>query len=318
MLEQPENNATAALATALVSLRDVHKSFQDVAVIRGVDFALQPGELVTLLGVNGAGKTTIINMILGLLSPSSGQIQLLGHKPRSVIARRQVGVTPQSTGFPEHITVGEVLSFVRAHYPSPMALATCVERFGLQDLLDKHCQDLSGGQKRRLAIAQAFVGQPRCVFLDEPTTGLDVESRQQVWAAIRQYVNEGGSVFLTTHYLEEAEQLSTRIIILEQGVIKQEGTVAEIKALAGMARVGFLADDMSCDMLQNNIPGIEKIEQQAERYTLHTHDSDHVVRALVNQNIAFRELTVIESSLESAYLQVTEDTERGFSTRDIT
>lgn len=286
---------------SIIRLHEVAKAF-DRPVIANLSLQVEAGELVTLLGVNGAGKTTTINLILGLEKPDHGEIELLGEKPQSLSVRRQIGVTPQNTGFPEGLTVKEVIQFVQAHYAAPRDVAVIAEQFGLQKILDQQTAGLSGGQKRRLAVALAFVGNPRCVFLDEPTTGLDVESRQKIWKAIHNYIASGGTVFLTTHYLEEAEALSTRIIILEKGNIKIEGTVAQIKAMAGFARVRFMTDQVPMKLMH-----AEKIENAGRWVTLHTHNVDGLIRELVQNGIEFKQLQIMESSLESAFLHMVQE-----------
>jgi ABC-2 type transport system ATP-binding protein len=287
----------------IIQLANVCKSFGSFPVIADLSLQVNAGELVTLLGVNGAGKTTTINLMLGLEKPDQGEILLLGEKPQSLAVRQQIGVTPQNTGFPEGLKVAEIIAFVQAHYASPLDIATIAQQFSLQDILDRQTSTLSGGQKRRLAVALAFVGNPRCVFLDEPTTGLDVESRQKIWRAIHHYIAAGGTVFLTTHYLEEAEALSTRIIILEKGCIKIEGTVAQIKAMAGLARVRFMTDQVPIKLTH-----VEKIENAGKWVTLHTHNVDGLIRELVQSGIEFRQLQIVESSLESAFLNMTQET----------
>ena len=271
-------------------------------MIRDLSLTLNQGELVSLLGVNGAGKTTTINIILGLEKPTSGEASLLGHAPGSIAAKRQVGVTPQNSGFPEGLSVKEIIEFIRSHYKDPLTLNEVAEQFNLTPILNQRTNKLSGGQKRRLAVAQAFIGKPKCVFLDEPTTGLDVESRRSIWKAVKQYLKNKGSVFLTTHYLEEAEALSDRVVIIDQGVIKFEGTVDKIKELAGLARVCFIANAMI-----GPLSHVEKIEQNGHNFILHTHQVDELIRELVHKNIEFHDLKIIESSLESAYLQITEE-----------
>lgn len=290
------------MSPSIVELNGVFKSFNGRGIIRDLSLKVAAGEAITLLGVNGAGKTTTINLILGLETPDSGKITLFNEKPGSLRARELVGVTPQNTGFPEGIRVGEIIEFVRSHYPKSEPLQQLAKRFGLNALLQQRTSLLSGGQKRCLSVALAFAGNPSCVFLDEPTTGLDVESRQRIWNAIRDYLSSGGTVFLTTHYLEEAEMLSHRIAILEEGRIKIEGSVNHIKSLAGMARIRFHADVMLTDF-----PYVEKIEKEGNIYTLHTHSVDNLVRALVENQIPFKHLQIVESSLENAFITMTQE-----------
>ncbi len=288
-----------------VELKSIHKSFGKLQVLRGLDLSLPAGKLVTLLGVNGAGKTTTINIMLGLEKADAGKINILNGQPQQVAIRQQIGCTPQNTNFPEEIKVREIINFTQQHFPNFTATDELAEQFGLKNILERKTGGLSGGQKRRLAVALAFVGNPKLVFLDEPTTGLDVESRQKIWQAVRYYLSQHNtSIFLTTHYLEEAEALSDHIIILEQGKIKIEGSVDEIKALAGITRVCFQATK-----IPEHLAYVEKTEQQGDLYTLHTTQADELIRDLVHQDVAFRNLKIIESSLETAFLEVLKDSQ---------
>jgi ABC-2 type transport system ATP-binding protein len=224
-------------ADAVAELRGVHKRYQKVEALRGVDLQIHRGELVALLGPNGAGKTTTVGILLGQRRPDTGTARLFGRDPTLPVARRPVGATPQETGFPDNLTVREVVDLVRAHYSSPAATPALLERFGLSGLAGRRAGGLSGGQARRLAVALAFAGQPRLVVLDEPTTGLDVESRHRLWEVVRSFVADGGSVLLTTHYLEEAQALASRVAVIAAGSIAAQGSMDDITARAGLSRV---------------------------------------------------------------------------------
>jgi ABC-2 type transport system ATP-binding protein len=290
----------AAAEEALAALNGVTKSFGATAALRGVDLAIFRGELVALLGPNGAGKTTAISLLLGLRRPDRGTARLFGRDPRLPAARSPIGATPQDTGFPLTLTVAEVLDLVRAHYPRPLPRAEVLGRFGLADLADRQTGGLSGGQKRRLAVALAFAGDPRLVFLDEPTTGLDVEARRLVWRAVREYVAGGGTVLVTTHYLEEAEALASRVVVLAQGKVVADGSVAAIKARVGLRRVCFQAPQLPA------LPTLAHVERQDDTYHLLVADADALVRELVCQGVPFRNLEVAPVSLEDAFVVVTE------------
>jgi len=188
----------------VAELIDVDKSYGAVTALKGVSLSLAPGETVALLGLNGAGKTTAINLLLGLRRPDRGEVRLDGGDPRTPAVRAAIGATPQETAFPQRLRCTEVIELVRRHYPDPLPAAVVIERFGLGDFAHRQTGGLSGGQRRRLALALAFVGQGRAVFLDEPTTGLDADVRRSLWRVMRDYVAGGGALLLTTHYLEEA------------------------------------------------------------------------------------------------------------------
>ncbi|HXH97655.1 MAG TPA: ABC transporter ATP-binding protein [Gaiellaceae bacterium] len=198
----------------LAELKAVSKSFGRIRALDGLDLAVADGEIVGLLGPNGAGKTTAIGILLGLRRPDRGEARLFGRDPRDLSARRCVGCTPQETSFPVTLRVREVVDLVRAHFRAPHDRATLLERFRLDDLEQRQIGGLSGGQRRRLACALAFAGDPALVLLDEPSSGLDVESRLGLWETIRV---SGCSVLLTTHSFEEAEALATRVVVLHEG-----------------------------------------------------------------------------------------------------
>ncbi len=282
------------------SFSSVSKAFGTTPALRDVSFEVSVGEVVALLGPNGAGKTTAISLLLGLRRPDAGRARVFGEDPGRAATRRMIGVTPQEMAFPQRLRVGEVLDFVRAHYPRPTPRAELIASFGLDDVLARQTGGLSGGQKRRLAVALAFAVGARAIILDEPTTGMDVTARRQLWEAIRAYAQQGGTALLTTHYLEEAEALADRIALIDRGRIRLEGTVSEIKALAGYKRVRFRASRAP------DLPGVAKLEKDGECISLFTTDSDGLVRALVDSGAEFADLEVQPVSLEDAFIRLTE------------
>jgi len=218
-----------------IGARDVVKRYRSVEALRGFDLEVRRGEVVALLGPNGAGKTTAVQTMLGLRHPDGGTIRVLGKEPGSLSALRRIGVTLQEMDAPELLRVGEVLSFVGAHFPHHRPLGELLAEFGLAEVERRQVGGLSGGQRRRLALALAFAGDPELVFLDEPTTGLDVESRRAVWGAIRRFSASSGTILLTTHYLEEAEALASRVAVMREGRVVRVGSAAEIKRGLGAA-----------------------------------------------------------------------------------
>lgn len=279
----------------VAELEDVHKSFGAQPALSGLDLAVAEGEIVALLGPNGAGKTTAIDILLGLRRPDRGTVRLFGADPRQPTARRRVGATPQDTGFPENLTVAELIGFVRSHYPEPRPADALLNDFGLTDFAGRRVGGLSGGQRRRIAVALAFAGNPRAVFLDEPTTGLDTAARQTLWRLAAAYAAEGGTLFLTTHYLEEAEALASRVVLIDRGVTVAAGSVSEIKAAVEIRRLSYDGPPPPPDL-----PGVSRHQPDGDRQTLWCRDADAAVRALVGAGLAFRNLEIAPVSLEEA------------------
>jgi ABC-2 type transport system ATP-binding protein len=279
---------------------EVTHRYGDTLALDGVSLEVTSGELVGLLGPNGAGKSTLVNLLTGIRRPSSGLVELCGGDPCLPANRRSLGVTPQETGLPSSLRVGEVVDFVRAHYPDAMTRDELLDRFGLAALVRRQTGGLSGGQKRRVAVALAFVGRPRVVFLDEPTTGLDVEARRSLWEGIRSFHADGGTVVLTSHYLEEIEALARRVVVIGGGRVLVDDTVAAVRGLVAIRRVSLTA--------AATLPGLDGVvgqERDGDRVHLLTPDADQLVRDLVRHDVPFTDLEVRPTSLEEAFLTLT-------------
>ncbi len=285
----------------VAEVQGIQKAYGKTQALAGVSLTVEAGEVLALLGPNGAGKTTLVRILTGLLAPDAGRARLFGRDPRDWRARLGLGLTPQETGFPPTLRVAEVAALVAAHYPAPEDPSALLARFGLEGLKRRLVARLSGGERRRLAVALAFLGRPRLAVLDEPTTGLDVESRRGLWKTIRAYREEGGAVLLTTHYLEEAEALADRVAILHKGRLLAVGTVDEIRARVGLKRVAFEA------VAVPELPGVARKEREGARVVLYTPDADRLVRALVEARVPFSGLEVAPVRLEEAFLLLTEE-----------
>ncbi|WP_043636182.1 ABC transporter ATP-binding protein [Nonomuraea candida] len=275
------------------------RRYGDVLALDRVSLDIGAGELVGLLGPNGAGKSTLISLFAGLRRPTSGTVELLGGSPADPAVRQGIGVTPQETGLPEALKAGEIVSFVSAHYPSRRDRTDLLARFGLAGLADRQIGGLSGGQKRRLAVALAFAGDPRVVFLDEPTTGLDVEARRTLWEGIRSFHAGGGTVVLTSHYLEEIEALAQRVVVIGRGRVLADGSVQDVRDVVGVRRVSFAAPAVP------DLPGVLRGSVENGRVHLLTTDSDLLVTELVRAGTPFADLQVRPTSLEEAFLTIT-------------
>jgi ABC-2 type transport system ATP-binding protein len=284
----------------LARAAEVSRRYGDVLALDGVTLDVAQGELVGLLGPNGAGKTTLVSLLTGVRKPTAGRVELCGGDPRDPASRRGLGVTPQETGLPPSLRVGEVVDFVRAHFPEPLGRDELLARFGLSDLVNRQTGGLSGGQKRRVAVALAFAGRPRIVFLDEPSTGLDVEARHALWDGIRTFSDEGGTVMLTSHYLEEIEALARRVVVIGGGRVLADDTVPAVRNLVAIRRVSLTSRAPLPEL-----PGVVGVERDGGRTHLMTADSDRLVRDLVDADLPFCDLEVRPTSLEEAFLTLT-------------
>lgn len=272
------------MTEAMLQFENVGKSYAGVRALDALSFEIGRDEIVAVLGPNGAGKTTAIEIALGLRSPDGGAVYLFGGSPHRVAIRRRVGATPQESGFPDMLRVDEILGFVAAHYPHATPIDSTLEQFGLSGLAKRRAGTLSGGESRRLALGLAFAGDPELVVLDEPTTGLDVESRRRLWETVRN-LGKQRSILFTTHYLEEAQALATRILVLDRGRLLFDGDPHTLRARVGGRRLTYVgAEGPVC---------------------VTTDDADAYVRAMVSGGIVFSDLEIVRPSLEEAFLALT-------------
>ncbi|MBX9244530.1 ABC transporter ATP-binding protein [Actinotalea ferrariae] len=293
--------STASDAPVLEAV-GVTRRFGPTVALDDVSLAVHPGELVGLLGPNGAGKTTLLSLVTGLRRPDSGVVRLFGGDPRDPANRTSLGTTPQETGLPATLTVGEVTDFVAGHYPDPMTRGEVLERFGLTDLVRRQTGGLSGGQKRRLAVALALVGRPRLVVLDEPTTGLDVEARHSLWQALRDYHADGAAVVVTSHYLEEIEALARRVVVIGGGRVLVDDTLSAVIDRVSLRRVTVTlpgADEAAVRAL----PGVSDLTRDGDRFEILASDADALVRSVAT--LPFQGIEVRGASLEEAFLALT-------------
>jgi ABC-2 type transport system ATP-binding protein len=223
-----------------VQFKGVVKNYGAVEAVRGLDLTIRPGELVALLGANGAGKTTAVRLLLGLAKPTSGEVRVFGRDPRDAANRVRTGALLQVARVPETLKVREHIHLFSSYYPDPMPMAEVIEAAGLQGLENRKFGQLSGGQQKRVLFALALCGNPELLVLDEPTVGLDVEARRALWKQIRAFIARGRSVLLTTHYLAEAEALASRVVVIHKGTVVREGTPQQIKGDAATLEDAFI------------------------------------------------------------------------------
>ena len=287
----------------LARLRAAHKRYGGVTALAGIDLSVTAGQVLALLGPNGAGKSTAIALLLGLLAADAGEAELFGQNPQHLAARQRIGVMLQSTHLQATLTVRELIDLTRSYYPAPHSIDACAKIAGVADLLERRYGRLSGGQQRRVQFALAICGKPALLFLDEPTTGLDIEARRAIWAAIRSHVAEGGAVLLTTHYLEEAEALADRVAVLGAGRILAEGRVAEICTRIGQRRIRCISA-LAPETLAR-WPNVIEARRDGSRIEIVTDAAEAVLRRLLDQDATLHELDVERAGLADAFLHLT-------------
>jgi ABC-2 type transport system ATP-binding protein len=293
--------------TTAISFNGVVKKFGAQVAVDGLNFDVEEGSVVSLLGPNGAGKTTSISMMLGLIRPTAGTVELLGKDPASAANRRHIGAMLQQVGLPSQTTVRETVSLFRGFYDDPLPLEHLLEMADLQDVAKMQSDKLSGGQKRRLQFALAMAGNPKVLFLDEPTTAMDVQSRRTFWAQLRAFAElHRRTILLTTHHLEEADSISDRIIIMHRGRKIADGTPAELKQRAGNRFVSFIAGDDVAESDIRHLPSVSDVEWSGRHARVRTNDSDGFLRALIQSGLAVSDFEVSSGALEDAFITLTE------------
>ena len=292
--------------TALASLQNVTRRYGTVTALDNVSLSVLPGQILGLLGPNGAGKTTLISLIEGLRRPTSGTVELFGGNPADARNRQALGSTPQETALPATLRVGEVIDFVSRHFEHRVPVGELADEFGLGQLLKRQTGALSGGQKRRLSVALAFAGKPRLVLLDEPTTGLDVDARRTLWAAVRRQHDAGATIVVTSHYLEEIEALAERVVVMGHGRIAADDSLRNVLGQVGLRWVRLESADAAAIA---TLPGVVRHEPAAHAHTFYVRDSDDFIARLVHSGHPFHDLSVRGATLEEAFLALT-DTEQ--------
>ena len=288
----------------LARLAGVHKRYGKVQALRGVDLELRGGELLALLGPNGAGKTTAIALLLGLLRADGGTVELFGADPQDIAARRNIGVMLQDASLPPTLKVGELLRLTASYYPAPRSVVESAELAGVADLLQRPYAKLSGGQQRRVQFALALCGRPRLLFLDEPTVGMDIQARQKLWSAIRALVADGCAVVLTTHYLEEAEALATRVCVMAHGRIISQGSVDALRARVALKRVRCSSRlDVASVAAW---PEVVEARMDGDRLWMSTAHAEALLRRLLAADDQLGALEVQAAGLAEAFTELTD------------
>jgi ABC-2 type transport system ATP-binding protein len=277
-----------------IEVRDLHKRYGEHEAVRGIDITVARGEVFGLLGPNGAGKTTTVEILEGYRARSSGEVSVLGHDPasRSIELRRQIGIVLQSGGIYSHVTPREALAHWASFYPDPRDVEEVLELAGLREKADVRSRKLSGGQLRRLDFALALVGNPELIFLDEPTTGFDPEARHAAWETIRGLRTLGKTILLTTHYLDEAQELADRVAIVKDGRVLAIGPPRELGVGGAHYRVAYR-------------------DASGELHERETENPTHLLHELTGEALQrgerLEDLSVGRPTLEDVYLELTAD-----------
>ncbi|MEV8605322.1 ABC transporter ATP-binding protein [Streptomyces griseoviridis] len=293
-------------ATPVVGFESVSKVYGDVRAVDGLSLSLYPGETVALLGPNGAGKSTTLDLLLGLRQPDAGQVRVFGTGPREAIVAGRVGAMLQSGGLMDEVTVAELVALACALHPKSYKVGDVLSRAGISQIADRKVDKLSGGQAQRVRFALATAGDSDLIVLDEPTTGMDVTARQAFWATMREQADQGRTVLFATHYLEEADAIADRVLVLHRGRLLADGTAAEIKAKAGARRVSFDLDGPVDEAPIRALPFLTSIDVSGHTVRIQSSDADATVHALYGLGVYPRNLEVSGLGLEQAFVAITQ------------
>ncbi len=286
---------------AAVRLTSVSKSFGTVRAVRDLSLHLAPGEVVALLGRNGAGKSTTIDMLLGLTTPDSGTARLFGAAPAHAVSAGRVGAMLQAGALLPDLTVREVITLFAGLQPHPLPVDDVLERAGIADLAKRKTQNLSGGQAQRVRFALALIPDPDLIVLDEPTVGMDVEVRREFWSAMRAFAAQGRTVLFATHYLPEADDFADRIVVVADGAVVADGSGAQLKAGAVGRTVSAVVPGAGAPGLAD-LPGATAVEPVGGRLSIRTTSSDETLRALLSRYPDAHDIEVVQPTLEAAFL----------------
>ena len=291
-----------------IQLRAVSKTFTaghtTIEAVRAVDISIAAGETVALLGPNGAGKSTTIDMLLGLLPPDEGAISVFGRPPAQAVADGAVAAMLQTGSLLRDLTARELVAMVASLYPGPLDVDEALELAGIERLARQRTQKLSGGETQRVRFAIALVANPELLVLDEPTVAMDVESRREFWATMREFATRGKTVLFATHYLEEADAFADRAVLMARGRVVADAPTTEIKAMVSSRTIRATLPDADVDVL-GGLPGVTRAELRGEAILLSCSDSDAAVRALLAAYPETRDLEITGAGLEQAFVQLT-------------
>ena len=289
---------------SLAELAGVSKRYGKVVALDGMELQVRPAELLAVLGPNGAGKSTAISLMLGLQTPDAGTARLFSQSPLNLASRRHIGVMMQEVALPPELRVREHVDLVASYYPDPMTAEDALRLTRTLPLAARPYGKLSNGQKRQVQFAIAVVGRPKLLFLDEPTVGLDLPSREMMWSMLRELVRQGASIVLTTHYLEEAEALADRVVVLAKGHTIASGTVNQLRSLVGRKRI--TCETSLPPELVAAWPEVQTVIRDRARLHITASNSDAVVKRLAMADGNFLDLEVHRAGLAEAFTELTQ------------
>lgn len=291
----------------VLQLTGVTRSFRvgtdTVHAVRGVDLTINRGEIVALLGANGAGKTTTLDMVLGLTEPTSGQVRVLGGTANDAVAQGRISAVLQTGGLLRDLKVGETVRLIASTYRHHLDPDEVMRRTGLEHLANRSVARCSGGEQQRLRFALSLLSEPELLILDEPTAGMDVNARRKFWATMREEALEGRTIIFATHYLQEADEFAQRIVMMARGEIVADGTVAEIRALAGRKHVTATWPDAR-DADLERVAAVDRHHRTGDRITFESRDADATARYLLTETPA-TDLEITAASLDDAFSALT-------------
>jgi ABC-2 type transport system ATP-binding protein len=290
-----------------VNIKNLSKSFKDILALKDINLEISAGQVLSILGPNGAGKTTLINIMLGRLSATKGMVEIFSTKPGDIAVKRLSGAMLQVASLPDTLTVKEHIELFQSYYPNPFKYLYLIDLVGLKEIENKRSKNLSGGQKQKLLFALSICGNPKLLFLDEPSVGLDINARKALWKVIDELKNNGTAIVLTTHYLEEADYLSDEIVMINKGKIVQRGTPEDIKQSVNLKKITFKSAIPITSL--NGFKAVQNVEKVGNYYQLTTINSVESLKSIFEVLKDISDLTVSAAMLEDAFIKVNEELE---------
>ncbi|MEK4185793.1 MULTISPECIES: ABC transporter ATP-binding protein [Paenibacillus] len=292
----------------IIEMHGVSKIYKDKMAVDNISFNIAKGSITAILGPNGAGKTTALGMLLGLIEPTEGTVELFGHHPKDKAVREKTGAMLQEVSVMDRLKVREIIDLIRSYYPKPMDMEFLIKATGLAPAdLNRYAEKLSGGQKRSLGFALALAGNPELIFFDEPTVGLDITSRRRFWETVRGLAEQGKTIVFTTHYLQEAEDIADRILLFSKGHLVADGSPDEIKSRIVKRSVSFLPVGDRSQLRRNllELAAIEDCYEKDGRIHVTTEDTDEALKAIFVAGLPVKDVRIDQGRLDEAFEQLT-------------